>query len=197
MDENNTNQAQNNGTQQEVQQQQTATQEVKPSASANNSTDDTPKFSQSQLNAIIKDRVSTLNQKIADLNSQLSAEKGKVADLTSRVEDFTNKDLVNKHGIPEQFADYAIFEAKKLTADGKKTFEDAIKEVATKNASMFGIQTASNGQSTQTQGNPNQVQGRQPVTVGNTNTQGNANNSCNTVDAEVKAFLDKKFGKRR
>jgi flagellar basal body rod protein FlgB len=94
------------------------------------------------------------------------------------------------------FADFAVFEAKKLTAaDSKKSFEDAIKEVATKNASMFGIQT-SNG-ATQSQGNPNQVQGRQPVTVGNTNTQGNANNSGNTVDAEVQAFLDKKFGKRR
>lgn len=196
MDENNTNQAQNNGTQQETQQQQVVTQEVQTSASANKSVDDAPKFSQSQLNAIIKDRVSVLNQKIADLNSQLSAEKGKVADLTSKVEDFTNKDLVSKQNIPDMYADFAIFEAKKITADGKKTFEDAIKEVATKNASMFGIQTP-NGQSTQTQGNPNQVQGRQPVQTGNTNTQGNANNSGNTVDAEVQAFLDKKFGKRR
>lgn len=195
MDENNTNQAQNNGTQQEVQPQQTATQEVKPSASANNSTDDTPKFSQSQLNAIIKDRVSTLNQKITDLNSQLNIEKGKVADLTSKVEDFTNKDLVNKQGIPEQFADYAIFEAKKLTADGKKTFEDAIKEVATKNASMFGIQTASNGQGNNNVNNPNSQSVTQPVYKGNSSTQG-GNAQANTIDAQVQAFLESKKKRR-
>jgi predicted RNase H-like nuclease (RuvC/YqgF family) len=194
--ETNTNQAQNNSTQQENQQQQTQVQETQSSASSAKPQSDELKFTQRDLDAIVRDRVNSLNSKIADLNSQLSAEKSKVADLTSKVEDFTNKDLVNKQGIPEQFADYAVFEAKKLTAaDSKKSFEDAIKEVATKNASMFGIQT-SNG-ATQTQGNPNQVQGRQPVTVGNTNTQGNANNSGNTVDAEVQAFLDKKFGKRR
>jgi len=196
MDENNTNQAQNNGTQQGVQQQQTATQEVKPSASANNSTDDTPKFSQSQLNAIIKDRVSTLNQKITDLNSQLNIEKGKVADLTSKVEDFTNKDLVNKQGIPEQFADFAIFEAKKLTADGKKTFEDAIKEVATKNASMFGIQQdSSNGQGNRQMNNPNSQSGTQPVYKGNSSTQG-GNAQANSIDAQVQAFLEAKKKRR-
>lgn len=195
MDENNTNQAQNNGTQQEVQPQQTATQEVKPSASANNSTDDTPKFSQSQLNAIIKDRVSTLNQKITDLNSQLNIEKGKVADLTSKVEDFTNKDLVNKQGIPEQFADFAIFEAKKLTTDGKKTFEDAIKEVATKNASMFGIQTASNGNGNNNVNNPNSQSVTQPVYKGNSSTQG-GNAQANSIDAQVQAFLESKKKRR-
>lgn len=196
MDDNNTNQEQNNGTQQGVQQQQVATQEVKPSASANNSTDDTPKFSQSQLNAIIKDRVSTLNQKITDLNSQLNIEKGKVADLTSKVEDFTNKDLVNKQGIPEQFSDFAIFEAKKLTADGKKTFEDAIKEVATKNASMFGIQQdSSNGQSNRQMNNPNSQPATQPVYKGNSSTQG-GNAQANTVDAQVQAFLEAKKKRR-
>lgn len=195
MDDNNTNQAQNNGTQQEVQSQQTATQEVKASASTNNSTDDTPKFSQSQLNAIIKDRVSTLNQKIADLNSQLSVEKGKVADLTTKVEDFTNKDLVSKQGIPEQFTDFAIFEAKKLTADGKKTFEDAIKEVATKNASMFGIQTSSNGNSNSNVNNPSSHQITQPVYKGNSSTQG-GNAQTNSIDAQVQAFLESKKKRR-
>ena len=193
--ETNTNQEQNNGTQQENQQQQTGVQVTQSSASSAKPQSDELKFTQRDLDAIVRDRVNSLNSKIADLNSQLSAEKSKVADLTSKVEDFTNKDLVNKQGIPEQFADFAIFEAKKLTADGKKTFEDAIKEVATKNASMFGIQTTSNGNGNNNVNNPSSQQVTQPVYKGNSSTQG-GNAQANSIDAQVQAFLESKKKRR-
>ena len=197
MDENNTNQAQNNGTQQETQQQQVVTQEVQTSASANKSADDSPKFSQREMNAIVQDRVNSLNSKIKDLQAQLQTQTSKAAEFEQKYNDLQNTQLVADAGVPADYRDYILFESKKIVAlDAKKSMADAVKEVVEAKKSMLGIQTP-NGQSTQTQGNPNQVQGRQPVQTGNSSVQGNANNSGNTVDAEVQAFLDKKFGKRR
>ena len=195
MDENNTNQVQNNGTQQEVQQQQTVTQEAQTSSASANNSNDVPKFSQRELIAIVSDRVNSLNGKIKDLQAQLQTQTSKAAEFEQKYNDLQNTQLVADAGVPADFREYVLFEAKKIVAsDAKKSMADAVKETVEAKKSMLGIQTTPNGQSTQTQGNPNQVQGRQPVVTGNSSVQGNSNSG--NKNAEIQAFIDKKLKRR-
>lgn len=185
----NTSQATGTGQQAAAQPTQTAPQAGQQSEQGKAASDEKV-FSQSDLNSIIRDRLSKVNEKLTTLQNELKAERDKNADLTSQVENFTNRELANKQGIPSKFTDYAIFEAKKLTSDGNKTFEDAIKEIAETNAEMFNIQPVSSNE----QGSRQQA--TQPVFQGNSSPQGQKAKTS-TVDEEVQAFLDKKFGKRR
>jgi ADP-ribosylglycohydrolase len=122
----NTSQATGTGQQAAAQPTQTAPQAGQQSEQGKAASDEKV-FSQSDLNSIIRDRLSKVNEKLTTLQNELKAERDKNADLTSQVENFTNRELANKQGIPSKFTDYAIFEAKKLTSDGNKTFEDAIR----------------------------------------------------------------------
>ena len=167
-------------------------------------------FTQEQVNSIVSGRVNALNQKITELTAQLD-EKQKLADsYLTELTGLKNRDTATKAGVPAQFTDYAIFEAQKLAVNGK-SFEDAMKEIVTSNASLFGVSnpsgqgacTTPNAQAptgnavNPTQTTPTGQQVMQPVAHGSTGTQvgGNPANTAG-VDAEVDNFL-KSRGLRR
>ncbi len=167
-------------------------------------------FTQEQVNSIVSGRVNALNQKITELTAQLD-EKQKLADsYLTELTGLKNRDTATKAGVPAQFTDYAIFEAQKLAVNGK-SFEDAMKEIVTSNASLFGVSnpsgqgagTTPNAQAptgnavNPTQTTPTGQQVSQPVAFGSTGAQvgGNPANTAG-IDAEVDNFL-KSRGLRR
>ena len=107
-------------------------------------------FTQDQLNSIISGRINPLNQKINDLNTQLAQAQQLSQSYLNELNGFKQRDAAVKAGIPNQFVDFAVFEANKLAVNGK-TFEDALKEYVASNSSLFGVsQNGSQVQTTQT-----------------------------------------------
>lgn len=107
-------------------------------------------FTQEQLNSIISGRINPLNQKISELNAQLTQAQQFSQSYLNELTGFKQRDVAVKTGVPTQFVDFAVFEANKLAVNGK-TFEDALKEYVASNGSLIGIsQSGGQGQSTQT-----------------------------------------------
>ena len=118
-------------------------------------------FTQEQLNAIIGTRVSTLNNKITELQNQLTAAQQLANNYANQVTNYQQRDAVVNSGVPAQFVDYVRYEASKLAVNGK-SFEDAVKEFTKSNEALFNSQPAS------TQGNVNPTQMNIPTTAGAT-----------------------------
>lgn len=127
-------------------------------------------FTQEQLNSIISGRINPLNQKISELNAQLTQAQQFSQSYLNELTGFKQRDVAVKTGVPTQFVDFAVFEANKLAVNGK-TFEDALKEYIASNGSLIVVsqsgsqvqptQTPAVGQPTQGIANPaqtNQVQ---------------------------------------
>lgn len=107
-------------------------------------------FTQEQLNSIISGRINPLNQKISELNAQLTQAQQFSQSYLNELTGFKQRDVAVKTGVPTQFVDFAVFEANKLAVNGK-TFEDALKEYVASNGSLIGVsQSGSQGQPTQT-----------------------------------------------
>ena len=107
-------------------------------------------FTQEQLNNIISGRINPLNQKISELNAQLTQAQQLSQSYLNELTGFKQRDVAVKAGVPTQFVDFAVFEANKLAVNGK-TFEDALKEYVASNGSLFGVsQNGSQVQPTQT-----------------------------------------------
>lgn len=128
-------------------------------------------FTQEQLNSIISGRINPLNQKIQELNAQLTQAQQLSQSYLNELTGFKNRESAVKAGVPAQFVDFAVFEASKLAVNGK-SFDDAIKEYVASNGSLFGVsqnggqvQPTSSpivGQTTQGVANPAQaIQGQQ------------------------------------
>jgi len=132
-------------------------------------------FTQEQLNSIISGRINPLNQKIQELNAQLTQAQQLSQSYLNELTGFKNRESAVKAGVPSQFVDFAVFEASKLAVNGK-SFDDAIKEYVASNGSLFGVsqmnnqtqQTASPAVQRVTQGVANPAQSVQTQqTVGN------------------------------
>ena len=132
-------------------------------------------FTQEQLNSIISGRINPLNQKIQELNAQLTQAQQLSQSYLNELTGFKNRESAVKAGVPAQFVDFAVFEASKLAVNGK-SFDDAIKEYVASNGSLFGVsqmsnqvqQTASPAVQQTTQGVANPAQNVQTQqTVGN------------------------------
>lgn len=107
-------------------------------------------FTQEQLNSIISGRINPLNQKISELNAQLTQAQQFSQSYLNELTGFKQRDVAVKTGVPTQFVDFAVFEANKLAVNGK-TFEDALKEYVASNGSLIGVsQSGGQGQPTQT-----------------------------------------------
>lgn len=127
-------------------------------------------FTQEQLNSIISGRITSLSQKISELNAQLTQAQQFSQSYLNELTGFKQRDAAVKAGVPTQFVDFTVFEANKLAVNGK-TFGDALKEYVASNGSLYGVsqsgsqvqltQTPAVGQPTQGVANPaqnNQVQ---------------------------------------
>ena len=119
-------------------------------------------FTQEQLNSIISGRINPLNQKINDLNTQLAQAQQLSQSYLNELNGFKQRDAAVKAGIPNQFVDFAVFEANKLAVNGK-TFDVAIKEYVSSNGSLFGV--SQNG--SQVQPTPTPVVGQTTQVVAN------------------------------
>lgn len=95
-------------------------------------------FTQEQLNSIISGRINPLNQKIQELNTQLSQAQQLSQSYLNELTGFKNRESAVKAGVPAQFVDFAVFEASKLAVNGK-SFDDAIKEYVASNGQLFGV----------------------------------------------------------
>lgn len=123
-------------------------------------------FTQEQLNSIISGRINPLNQKISELNAQLTQAQQLSQSYLNELTGFKQRDMAVKAGVPTQFVDFAVFEANKLAVNGK-TFDVAIKEYVSSNGSLFGVSqngsqvqpipTPVVGQTTQVVANPAQT----------------------------------------
>lgn len=94
-------------------------------------------FTQEQLNSIISGRINPLNQRVQDLSSQLAQSQQLAASYLNELTGYKQRDIVTKAGVPAQFVDFVVFESNKLAVNGK-SFDDAVKEYTTNNASLFG-----------------------------------------------------------
>ena len=122
-------------------------------------------FTQDQLNSIISGRINPLNQKISELSNQLADQQKLSATYLTELNGYKNREAAVAAGVPQQFVDYAVFEAQKLAVNGK-SMEDAIKEFVSANATLFGNpQQGVQGNASTT---PN---GQQPTGVSATPTQ--------------------------
>ena len=119
-------------------------------------------FTQEQLNSIISGRINPLNQKISELNAQLTQAQQLSQSYLNELTGFKQRDAAVKAGVPAQFVDFAVFEANKLAVNGK-TFEDALKEYVASNSSLFGV--SQNG--SQVQPTPTPVVGQTTQVVAN------------------------------
>lgn len=166
-------------------------------------------FTQEQLNSIISGRINPLNQKIQELNGQLANEQKLSASYLNELNGYKHRESATKAGVPAQFVDFAVFEANKLAVNGK-SFDDAIKEYVSANATLFGVSqqgeqapasTAPSGQqATGVSVAPTQpaqpLQNNQApnaaavIAFGATGVQGGGNPSGNAnLDSDVEAFL--------
>lgn len=116
-------------------------------------------FTQEQLNSIISGRINPLNQKISELTAQLAQAQQLSQSYLGELTAFKQRDIARKSGVPDQFVDFAVFEANKLAVNGK-SFDDAIKEyVASNQQLLVGV-----SQTAVQPSNPTQVvQGTQVV----------------------------------
>lgn len=166
-------------------------------------------FTQEQLNSIISGRINPLNQKIQELNGQLANEQKLSASYLNELNGYKHRESATKAGVPAQFVDFAVFEANKLAVNGK-SFDDAIKEYVSANATLFGVSqqggqapastTPSGQQATGVSVAPTQpaqpLQNSQApnaaamIAFGATGVQGGGNPSGNaSLDSDVEAFL--------
>lgn len=119
-------------------------------------------FTQEQLNSIISGRINPLNQKISELNAQLTQAQQLSQSYLNELTGFKQRDAALKAGVPTQFVDFAVFEANKLAVNGK-SFADAIKEYVASNGQLFGV--SQNG--SQVQPTPTPVVGQTTQVVAN------------------------------
>lgn len=120
--------------------QQPAQQTQTPQAQSASVSGSRTLFTQEQLNSIISSRINPLNQKVSDLTSQLEESQRLATSYLNELVAYRNRDSALAAGIPEQFVDYAVFEAAKLV-DDNKDFGTAIKEFAATNQALFGVST--------------------------------------------------------
>lgn len=120
--------------------QQPAQQTQAPQAQSASVSNSRTLFTQEQLNSIISSRINPLNQKVSDLTSQLEESQRLATSYLNELVTYRNRDSALAAGIPEQFVDYAVFEAAKLV-DDNKDFGTAIKEFAATNQALFGVST--------------------------------------------------------
>lgn len=119
-------------------------------------------FTQEQVNSIVGGRVNQLNQKNAELSAQINQLTQLNADYLAKLTGYQNKEIAAKAGVPAQFVDYAIYEAGKLAVNGK-SFEDAIKEIASANAQLFGANQMGNQSAPVTPNGQQIQQGLAPI----------------------------------
>lgn len=162
-------------------------------------------FTQEQLNSIISGRINPLNQKVAELSTQLAKAEKLTAQYHDELESYKRKEIALKEGISADLVDYAIFGASKLVSKDK-SFEDALKEFKASNTTLFGVtqqasgsengstQTNNNGQ--QAQQNSSTVNQQTPTQTVNMTSGTNANQGTATVEEEVQKYLKDRLKRR-
>ena len=162
-------------------------------------------FTQEQLNSIISGRINPLNQKVAELSTQLAKAEKLTAQYHDELESYKRKEIALKEGISADLVDYAIFGASKLVSKDK-SFEDALKEFKASNTTLFGgtqqasgsengsTQTNNNGQ--QAQQNSSTVNQQTPTQTVNMTSGTNANQGTATVEEEVQKYLKDRLKRR-
>ena len=156
-------------------------------------------FTQEQLNSIISGRINPLNQKIQELNTQLTQAQQLSQSYLNELTSYKNRESATKAGVPAQFVDFAVFEASKLAVNGK-SFDDAIKEYVASNGQLFGVsnqnvqtqQTTSPVVQQVTQGvaNPAQNIQNQQVVQNSNSVLNNVAQQNNGVSTQVKQSVD-------
>lgn len=132
-------------------------------------------FTQSELNAIVQDRVKGYKVQIDDLSGKTKTLQDSLNDMTSKFNSLEQSNSLTQLGVSEEFKDFVLFKAEKLAVDGK-SLQDAIKEVVGSNKKVLGIEDATGGDTGST-GSENK-----DSKTGNTSTQGANKDSGNTGD---------------
>lgn len=116
-------------------------------------------FTQDEVNAIVGQRVNSVNMKVQELTGQLNTLQNNANGYLSELTGLKQTSYLNSVGVPNGFADYVKFEASKLAVNGK-SFEQAVSEFL---STPQGLQLSSlNGQVNQSQV-AQQVQGANGV----------------------------------
>lgn len=95
-------------------------------------------FTQAQVSAIVSQRVNGLNQRIADLQAQLTASTNAAKEAQARLTVYSQKETASKLGIPDAFTDFAIYSAGQLVTP-EKPFDTALSEWWSTNKVVLGI----------------------------------------------------------
>lgn len=122
-------------------------------------------FTEEQVNAIVSGRVNDLNTRTKTLEGQNSQLQALINQYTQEIENYKRRDTLTQLGVQSSMQEWVGFEANKLAVNGK-TFEDAVKEVVSKNPFVLA-NTVTQGQA------PGTTQ--QLPTGGNGGSQGSAN----------------------
>ena len=163
-------------------------------------------FTQEQLNSIISSRINPLNQKVAELSSQLAKAEKLTAQYHEELEGYKHKEIALKEGIPNNMVDYAIYSASKMVSK-EKTFEDALKEFKASNEALFGVTQQAGGTedgSTQADNKDQQAQGntddkqvtQQSKQIVNMQSGSNATTGAKTEAEAVQEYLKDRLKRR-
>lgn len=146
-------------------------------------------FTQSELNAIIQDRVKGYKVQIDELSGKTKALQDSLNDMTSKYNNLEQSNSLIQLGVSEDYKDFVLFKAEKLAVNGK-SLQDAIKEVVDSNKKMLGIED-STGDDTGSTGD-----GSKDSKTGDTSTQGANKDSGNTGNNSGVTKDDKPAQKR-
>ena len=128
-------------------------------------------FTEEQVNAIVSGRVNDLNTRYKTLEGQNSQLQALINQQTQEIENYKRRDTLTQLGVQSSMQDWVGFEANKLAVNGR-SFDDAAKEVVSKNPFVLA-NTVAQGQV------PNPTQ--QLPTGSNGGSQGSANPVNNPV----------------
>lgn len=140
-------------------------------------------FTQEQVNAIVSGRVNDINTRYKTLEGQNSQLQALINQYTQEIENYKRRDTLTQLGVQSYMQEWVGFEANKLAVNGK-TFEDAVKEVISKNPFIL-TSTVTQGQAPQVNpqlpnGNMGGSQGSaNPVNNPSQNQQVNPNGMAN------------------